>query len=119
MLVVAGACVLVVGLYSLLQSAQRRKDEQIAQQAANERIETAKLQAARLLKDPDSAKFRDVRLVQRGPLRVVCGLINGRNGFGAYSGEMRFVQDGQAAYLLDGIEFVAPQGARLWDDFCK
>ncbi|ATC26499.1 hypothetical protein [Caulobacter vibrioides] len=43
--------------------------------------------AAAGLRDPSSAQFRDVRA--RGD--VVCGEVNGKNGFGAYVGFRRFI----------------------------
>lgn len=49
---------------------------------------SAKDAAASLLRDPASAQFRNVRTTPDG---VVCGEINGRNGFGAYAGFTRFV----------------------------
>jgi len=47
------------------------------------------------LKDPDSAKFRDVHFVTKssGYLEkegFVCGEVNGKNGFGAYDGYQKF-----------------------------
>lgn len=39
-------------------------------------------------RDPDSAKFTDVR---QGRENWVCGLVNGKNAFGAYAGPRRFV----------------------------
>lgn len=58
-------------------------------------VSDAKRAAAALLKDPASAQFREVR--QGGPL--VCGEINGRNTYGAYSGFTRFVYDGRGAQI--------------------
>jgi hypothetical protein len=50
------------------------------------RIEEAQAAAAYDLKDPDSAKFREV-FERNG---VVCGQINGKNSVGGYSGFMPF-----------------------------
>lgn len=46
-------------------------------------IDRARTAVADRLKDPDSAKFRNERQVSDGG---VCGEVNGKNGFGAYSG---------------------------------
>lgn len=46
-------------------------------------IEKARTAVADRLKDPDSAEFRNERQVADGG---VCGEVNGKNGFGAYSG---------------------------------
>lgn len=48
--------------------------------------EAAKAKAAALLRDPSSAQFRNVKA---GSM-FVCGEINGKNGFGAYTGFVRF-----------------------------
>ena len=41
-----------------------------------------------ILKDPDSAKFSNVRKTSQ---YTVCGKVNSRNGFGAYAGNKRFI----------------------------
>ena len=41
------------------------------------------------LKDPDSAKFRDVRLFSH--LGAICGSVNARNSMGGYVGFTKFV----------------------------
>lgn len=55
----------------------------------------AKKEVAALLRDPESAQFRDLR--KAGGL--VCGEVNGRNAFGAYAGYQRFVFDGLTAEI--------------------
>lgn len=63
-------------------------------------IYTAKAMAKEQLKDPSSARFRGEYVVRRPPdakglMEVaVCGLIDGKNGFGAYSGGTRYVAHG-------------------------
>lgn len=57
----------------------------------------AKEEIAKILNDPDSAKFSDVYTtkVDSNPdgsgLLGVCGRVNGKNAFGAYAGSIRFV----------------------------
>lgn len=51
------------------------------------------------LKDPDSARFSGVYLVpgnRRESMQdvAICGMVNGKNGFGAYGGSERFVAYG-------------------------
>ena len=49
---------------------------------------------AQQMRDPDSAKFRDVQTVTDSAdpyVQNICGFVNGKNLFGAYSGEQRFV----------------------------
>lgn len=50
-------------------------------------IDRARTAVAGHLKDPDSARFRNERQVSDGS---VCGEVNGKNGFGAYSGYAPF-----------------------------
>lgn len=58
--------------------------------------EGARTAVADQLKDPSSAQFKDVRRVDD----AVCGEVNGKNSFGAYSGFQRFfVVDGQEPVL--------------------
>lgn len=55
-------------------------------------ISLAKSEVAANLKDPASAQFRNVKVAKKTDaedgrvVAVVCGEINGKNGFGAYAG---------------------------------
>jgi outer membrane murein-binding lipoprotein Lpp len=62
-------------------------------------ISSAKAAVVRLLKDPDSAQFRDVAIVKSKAYTAVCGEINAKNGFGGYVGFQPFyaLSDGQVA----------------------
>lgn len=51
-------------------------------------IADAQKEVASKLKDPSSAQFSDVRISETG---AVCGKVNGKNSFGAYSGAESFV----------------------------
>jgi hypothetical protein len=51
-------------------------------------IADAQESVAAKLKDPGSAQFTDVQVSETG---AVCGKVNGKNAFGAYAGESRFV----------------------------
>ncbi len=42
------------------------------------------------LKDPDSAKFRNVAIKKYEGLRIVCGEVNAKNSYGAYVGFKKF-----------------------------
>jgi hypothetical protein len=44
-----------------------------------------------MLKDPESADFRDVVVVHKGQWRTVCGEVNAKNGFGGYTGYSEFL----------------------------
>jgi hypothetical protein len=57
----------------------------------------------RILKDPDSAKFADL-FASRGSPRIICGLINAKNGYGGYTGMTPFT------YYADTDRVVIAQG---------
>lgn len=48
------------------------------------------------LRDPDSAKFRDVRVGGSVNGKIICGYVNSRNGFGGMTGDQRFAVSGMA-----------------------
>lgn len=68
-------------------------------------IANAKRVTADSLKDPNSAQFRNVRLVPYGPGMVVCGEINGKNGYGGYAGFKPFVAGTTAATFLESSRY--------------
>src|SRR3546814_19363268 len=58
-------------------------------------IARARIAVAAELKDPDSAKFRN--LLAYPDKNLVCGEINGKHSFGAYSGFIDFYYDNDFA----------------------
>lgn len=69
-------------------------------------ISSAQDFVADMLKDPESARFRGIFLIPNeekdGILQdiAICGVVDGKNSFGAYTGGQRFVAYG---YRGDGI----------------
>lgn len=63
----------------------------LSQYSEEETIEAVKDAVAASMKNPSSAQFHSVRLVQYGAGQVVCGYINGKNSDGAYTGFRAFV----------------------------
>ncbi|SXB50456.1 Uncharacterised protein [Klebsiella pneumoniae] len=65
--------------------------------SADKAIELAKREIAADTRDPDSSKFRYVRFIKKQDTQdgaiagYVCGQINGKNAFGAYSGFTPFM----------------------------
>lgn len=49
-------------------------------------IERARTEAARDLRDPSSAQFRDLQISKIDDRGVLCGEINAKNAYGAYAG---------------------------------
>lgn len=64
---------------------------------ADKALELAQKEVAADTKDPDSAKFRYLRFVQKDDMPdgtvngLVCGQLNAKNGFGAYAGFSPFM----------------------------
>lgn len=54
-------------------------------------------QVLNYLKDPDSAKFRELRIVNNG--KALCGFVNAKNSFGGYVGFNNFVSDDEGVYM--------------------
>ncbi|MEY0874768.1 hypothetical protein [Providencia manganoxydans] len=64
------------------------------------------------LKDPSSANIRNSKLGRSG---VVCGQVNAKNSFGAYTGYKNFIQIGSTSLIDDGTKDFANE----WDDLCN
>ena len=77
------------------------KDFLYSGKTESEAIEAGKLAVTSSLKDPDSAKFRNTRLVAYLQGAVVCGEVNGKNSYGGYAGFTRFAAGIQSATLED------------------
>jgi len=85
--------------------AQKHEMEEKAKQRARKSLESdtiyyAKKAVATILKDPDSAKFKDVffnETKEGGP--VACGRVNSKNSFGAYTGFQRFISSGKTTFM--------------------
>ena len=81
-------------------------------------IEAAKEAAAYDLLDPDSAKFRNVVEVEDGV--AVCGEINGKNAYNAYTGYKPFsalkLDDGWSVTILEGDDSIYER--RAWYANC-
>ena len=62
--------------------------------------EAAKKAVSAKLKDPTSPIYSDIHVVGDG----VCGWVNGKNIFGAYSGKVRFVWQSTSQVLIEGAD---------------
>ena len=70
-----------------------------------------------LLKDPDSAKFSEVRYVRnQSGVFVACGYVNAKNGFGGYKGKERFVTNGMEVTVLESM---VSDFESLWGNLCS
>lgn len=65
----------------------------------------AKKLVADSLRDPASAQFREVEKVLQDDGRyVVCGEVNGKNAYGAYSGFTGFIVDGHQVKMAPEVQ---------------
>jgi hypothetical protein len=70
-----------------------------------ERAAGAQVRAS--LRDPGSAKFRDVRAAGPDSALVVCGYVNAKNGLGGFTGDTPFVVDATGV-TVDGRVTTSP-----------
>ena len=66
------------------------------------------------LKDPDTAKYRNVAAYHVAGAYAFCGEVNAKNGFGGYTGYERFVGVPNQAFL----ESEVADFDTLWTKFC-
>lgn len=94
----------------------RQNYEQIMEKARDEErenmrsISIAEVSVKGLLKDPSSAEFSGEKVVERNN---VCGFVNAKNSFEAFSGKSRYVFNG-AAYIDDGSKYFS----NIWRATC-
>jgi hypothetical protein len=74
-------------------------------------IADAKAAVAATLKDPDSAKFRGMKAYPGK--KLVCGEVNGKNSYGAYSGFSTFFYDGGFVQIADHDSIFYPHYEEL------
>jgi hypothetical protein len=87
----------------------------------------AKADVSALLKDPDSAKFRNLKLVDPTVLSekgidvfaVICGEVNGKNTYGGYSGFVPFLYDGSPLIYNENDEIDAKSFEDTYNKKCK
>jgi hypothetical protein len=65
-------------------------------------IERSLAKARDELRDPDSAKIRNQFVAKYKGKRILCGEINGKNTYGAYTGYTKFIAGPSAAKVSDG-----------------
>ena len=65
------------------------------------------------LKDPDSAKYSDIRWHRSPYWAVACGTVNAKNSFGAYEGPVSFIK-----YSGFGVRFAQPDDTASLSECC-
>ncbi len=121
-LVVVALCSWIAVMYwryendpQTIRENERQRMAAAAQDDADRYVERARRVVTLSLKDPDSAKFENVRYVGRFdmktgkhadassemPIYVVCGWVNAKNSFGGYTGFKPFgVYDGGSSVTM-------------------
>ncbi len=127
-------CLVVVGLIALVAtcssltsggnkpdsadgSAEAPNDEKPSELEMMSRFQVAAKDAmTNSLKDPGSAKYRDVtgHKVEASGAYVFCGQVNSKNGFGGYTGFQRFVAGPGIAVTEDVVD----DFHTVWNEFC-
>jgi hypothetical protein len=63
------------------------------------------------LKDPDSAKFRNMRFVKYNGRTVVCGEVNSKNSYGGYVGFENFVAGLTSSQAMSSTNYQTTSGS--------
>jgi hypothetical protein len=93
-----------------------QKYKQVKEEVRKEENEVVKLISISqmgvkgLLKDPSSAEFSGEKVSKSG---AVCGYVNAKNSFGAYSGKARYISSGGQSAIDDGGQSFSDSWERL------
>ncbi len=94
----------------------------ISNASAQDQVDTPVIKAAKDaiskdMKDPNSTQFRDIKQYKYGTFDVVCGEVNAKNSYGAYTGFKPFVVIDKAPFLQnkDNVEKFVP----MQNMFCQ
>lgn len=71
-----------------------------------------------IMKDPKSVEFKDLFVSRSGGSPVLCGLVNGKNSYGGYTGFKRFLSVGNAVNMID-TEIDNKEFKSSWNQFCS
>ena len=94
--------------YSFLN--REESPEQKLRRMQMDLIVSAQIAVSGILKDPDSAKFRN----QRGD----CGEVNSKNSFGAYTGYVRYIAPKPDLIVLES-NMDQSEFEEVWNKLCK
>lgn len=72
------------------EQAAAAKELEEKNRATAEFVNSSKQLIAQNLKDPDSAKFTNLVLVQNDQAKLLCGSVNAKNSYGGYVGAKKF-----------------------------
>ena len=69
-------------------------------------------------KDPESLQFTGTFIAEHLGTKVLCGYVNAKNGFGAYTGRVRFIS-GESIQELEMPDTYRWTGEETWVKYCK
>lgn len=104
---------ILVGVFIALTSmAGCGKKEPTERELNNHREIVAQDSVKKILKDPDSAKFQN--------MNGLCGEVNSKNGFGAYTGYVRFIGTPEIT-IIEGENSQVDQATfnEVWSKMCN
>jgi len=96
----------------LLAAISSSRADDVAKTADTSDVAEAKKTVLKDFKDPESAQFRNVESRPFGKTTVVCGEVNGKNGYGGYVGFKKFA-------VLKGDEHAAFGGDPIMDSLIE
>ena len=83
-------------------------------------VQSVKGQVVTMLTDPASAKFRNVAYKETKKGNGVCGFVASNNGYGAATGEAKFVATGSMLYVFKDSDMNPPaNGLLAWQELCN
>jgi hypothetical protein len=88
--------------------AEKKATQKLIAQASRE----ARSKIASQFKDPDSVKFKNLRISKDG--MTVCGEVNGKNSYGGYTGFKLFY----SLWMVDHVSVVSDDTQTIYDSFC-
>lgn len=96
---------------SLLEDIEKEQQNENSQSVLKVKAEDA---VRRLLKDPNSSEFA---MENTYPSGYVCGFVNSKNSFGAYSGHQKFISNGipSSTFIEESRDGFAP----IWSERCR
>lgn len=101
-------------LLSAVAAAGPRKPAPKSEPVVDPRIAAAKQLVTDSLKDPESARFREIFVARDG--ETVCGAVNAKNSMGGYVGFRRFMIESGGSMFFDDS---GPSFPGLIDMTCK
>ncbi|MBS0252598.1 MAG: hypothetical protein JSR78_16200 [Proteobacteria bacterium] len=98
-------------------AAEKQRNEDLTNRLV---IHAAEDEIRQMLKDGESARFRDVTRHKGMFGAIVCGYVNSKNSYGAYAGESKFVvnYDSGRRYLIEGANPPA-EAVQAWENSCE